>query len=100
MFFESKMKSALKSLGYPMDGSSKKSISLFSSIYRSHGENPKEAAVKYFYTTIRNADGNGVRLDRENIAGAKITIDDRVKKRQIRPHYSVAFAKLVASDLR
>ena len=100
MFFKSQMKSALKVLGYPIDGSSKQSISSFSSIYRDNGDNPKEAAVKFFYTTFKKADKKGYRLDCKNIKGAKNTIDDWVRRKQIRPHYSVAFVKAVVLESR
>lgn len=100
MFFKSKMISELKALGYPIDNSSKKTINIYSNIYKNSGDNPKEAAIKFFYTSLKKVGEDGVRVHHKNIEGAKSTIDGWVKKRQIRPQISVIFMQMVCANTK
>ena len=100
MFFKKKMISELKALGYPIGDSSNKTIDIYSDIYRNSGDNPKEAAAKFFYSSLRKEGESGVHLHHENIETAKATVEAWAKKKLIRSHISVIFMQTVSANIR
>lgn len=99
MFHQSRMIWALTALYYPVEHVSSDAIKAFSSEYKKKGDNPKEAAVRFYFTTFNTMDSRGNFFQYQDVTEATKQVLLWGENGDIKPQFASLFVEQMQNNI-